>query len=167
MSVFSLGDKIPNFTLPTATGEDFSFDSHQQEHKAWHMIIFFRGSWCPVCVQDLKDIEENKGFFEGKNVHFITISTDSKSNLKQMVDEHSLTFPVLSDENLEALKSFDVFYHGEDAPYEDHGAHGEPAYFLVDENGKLLYQQRQTSPFGRPSTTELRKIVQYIAKQMK
>lgn len=76
-------------------------------------------------------------------------------------------FPVLSDEKLEALQKFDVFYHSKDAPYEDHGTHGEPAYFLVDEEGKLLYQQRQTSPFGRPSATELRKIVQYIQKNLK
>lgn len=88
-------------------------------------------------------------------------------NLKEMVSEHNFTFSVLADEELKALKAFDVFYHGDDAPYEDHGAHGEPAYFLVDENGKLLYQQRQTSPFGRPNSTELRKIVQYIGKNLK
>lgn len=81
-----------------------------------------------------------------------------------MVDEQKLTFPVLADEELTALKAYDVFYHGDDAPYEDHGAHGKPAYFLVDENGQLLYQQKQTSPFGRPTATELRKIVQFIKK---
>ncbi|WP_243292019.1 peroxiredoxin family protein [Bacillus sp. FJAT-47783] len=167
MSKFLLGDKIPNFTLPSASGNEFSFESHQKEHSKWHLIIFFRGAWCPVCVQDLKDLEENKGFFESKNVHLITISTDTLSNLKKMVEDHQFSFPVLSDENLEALKSFDVFYHSENAPYEDHGVHGEPAYFLVDEKGKLLYQQKQTSPFGRPSATELRKIVQYIGKNLK
>ena len=51
--------------------------------------------------------------------------------------------------------------------YEAHGVHGEPAYFLVDENGTLLYHQRQTSPFGRPSATELRKIITYIAKNLR
>ncbi|OLN22276.1 peroxiredoxin [Domibacillus antri] len=166
MSALQLGDTIPNFTLPSVSGGDFSFLAHQQEHKSWHLIIFFRGAWCPVCVQDLKDLEENKPFFEGKNVHLITISTDQLDNLKQMADEHDLSFPVLADEELTALKALDVFYHGDDAPYEDHGAHGEPAYFLVDENGKLLYQQKQTSPFGRPDSTELRKIVQYIRKNL-
>ncbi len=80
------------------------------------------------------------------------MSTDKLENLKKMALENNLSFPILSDESLVALKAYDVFYHGDDAPYEDHGTHGEPAYFLVDENGQLLYQQRQTSPFGRPST---------------
>jgi peroxiredoxin len=167
MADFQLGDKIPNFTLPSVSGEEFSFEVHQSEHKSGHLIIFFRGSWCPVCVQDLKDLEESKSFFEGKNVHILTISTDKLDSLKAMAQEHQISFPVLADEDLTALKAFNVFYHGEDAPYEDHGAHGEPAYFLVDENGRLLYQQKQTSPFGRPSTTELRKIVQYIGKNLK
>lgn len=167
MSKFSLGDKIPDFTLPATNDTEFSFELYRRKNKNWFLIIFFRGSWCPVCVQDLKELEENKGFFEKKNVQLITISTDTISNLKNMVNENQFSFPVLSDEKLEALQKFDVFYHSKDAPYEDHGTHGEPAYFLVDEEGKLLYQQRQTSPFGRPSATELRKIVQYIQKNLK
>ena len=167
MTNFTLGEKIPNFTLPAITGGSFSFEDHQKAHNSWHLIIFFRGAWCPVCLEDLKDLEENKSYFEKKNIHLLTISTDKLDNLKEMVSEHNFTFSVLADEELKALKAFDVFYHGDDAPYEDHGAHGEPAYFLVDENGKLLYQQRQTSPFGRPNSTELRKIVQYIGKNLK
>lgn len=132
-----------------------------------HLIIFFRGSWCPVCVSDLKSLQESKSYFDEKNVHLLTISTDKKEDLKKMAEENDFTFPVLADEEQEALKAYDVFYHGEEAPYEDHGVHGEPAYFLIDENGKILYQQRQTSPFGRPSVTELRKIVQYVTKNRK
>lgn len=167
MTQLKLNENIPNFILPSTTGETFSYETHQKEHQSWHLIIFFRGAWCPVCIQDLKDLEENKNYFESKNVHLITISTDELDNLKKMADEYNLSYPVLSDKNLEALKAFDVFFHGEDAPYEDHRAHGEPAYFLVDEKGRLLYQQKQTSPFVRPTSTELRKIVQYISKNLK
>jgi peroxiredoxin len=167
MSIFKLGDKVPNFTLPEISGQEFSLDTFIKEHKNWQLIIFFRGAWCPVCVHDLKDLEESKSFFEGKNVHLITISTDNLENLRKMAEDNNLSFTILADEKLNALKAYDVFYHGDDAPYEDHGTHGEPAYFLVDENGELLYQQRQTSPFGRPTSTELRKITQYISKNLK
>ncbi|MFC0524290.1 peroxiredoxin family protein [Pontibacillus salicampi] len=167
MAKFQLGEQVPDFTLPAVSGESFSFDTHQQQNQGWQLVIFFRGAWCPVCVSDLKELEESKGFFEGKNVHITAISTDALENLKEMVNEQGFTFPVLSDENLAALEAYDVHYHREEDPYEDHGAHGEAAYFLIDEAGKLLYQQRQTSPFGRPSATELRKIVQYISKNLK
>lgn len=167
MAKFNLGEAVPNIELPSVAGNTFSFKKHQQDHQSWHLVIFFRGSWCPVCINDLKELEESKNFFESKNVHIITISADSSEALKKMADDNHLSFQVLADEKLEAIKEYDVHYHGENAPYEDHGVHGEPAYFLVDEKGQLLYQQRQTSPFGRPSATELRKIVQYIRKNLK
>lgn len=53
MSKFKLGDIVPNFTLPAASGYDYSFEVYRKEHKGWHLIIFFRGSWCPVCISDL------------------------------------------------------------------------------------------------------------------
>ncbi|MEC0668361.1 redoxin domain-containing protein [Priestia flexa] len=167
MAKFQLGDTIPTFTLPTITGETFSFDQHQQEHKSWHLIVFFRGAWCPVCESELKDFQEHKSFFDEQNVHLLTISTDQQESLQELAEKNDLAFPILQDKDLTALKAFDVYYHSEDSPYEDHGTHGEPAYFLIDENGKLLYQQQQTSPFGRPAVTELRKIVKYIKKNLK
>jgi peroxiredoxin len=112
-------------------------------------------------------LEESKGFFEGKNVHITAISTDNCDSLRNLVNDKQLTFPVLCDDNLKALKAYDVFYHGAEAPYEDHGTHGEPAHFLIDNRGRLLYQQKQTGPFGRPSVNELRKTVQYIKKNLK
>ncbi|WP_214808176.1 peroxiredoxin [Exiguobacterium sp. s102] len=167
MSTFQLGTHIPSFTLPSTTGEDYHYPSSKKQDNNWQLIIFFRGAWCPVCVADLKELEENKGFFDKHGVDLITIATDQLKNLSEMTSKEQLSFPVLSDEELKVLKDFDVYYHGEDSPYEDHGLHGEPAYFLVDETGSLLYQQRQTSPFGRPTATELRKIIMYIKKNLK
>lgn len=167
MSEFELGKPVPNFTLPAASGEDYNFEKYREQKGGWHLLIFFRGSWCPVCTEDLKELEKSKGYFEGKNIHITTVSTDKLNALKDLVEEQNFTFPVLADVDLEVLKAYNVFYHGESAPYEDHGVHGEPAYFLVDEHGNLLYQQRQTSPFGRPTATELRKVTKYISENLK
>lgn len=77
-----------------------------------------------------------------------------------MALENNLSFLIVSDEYLVDLKAYDVFYHGDAPPYEAHGTHGKPAYFLVKKNGQLLYQQRQTIPFGRPTSTEFRRDFQ-------
>lgn len=167
MSAFELGKTVPNFILPAATGDEYNFEEQRKQKEGWYLIIFFRGSWCPACMSELDALEDGKDYFNKKDIHIVTISTDNLNALTDMTKEHKFSFTVLSDENHQAINDYQVHYHKENAPYEDHGAHGEPAYFLVDESGRLLYQQRQTSPFGRPSVTELRKITTYIQKNMK
>ena len=167
MNRLQLGDSAPSFTLPRAEGGDYSLQQDLSERKGWRFVIFFRGSWCPVCNEELQDIQENLSYFEGKDIHFTFVSTDNQQDLNEMKEKHGLTFPVLADATEDILKQYGVYYHGEDALYEDHGVHGEPAYYLLDEEGKLMYQQQQTSPFGRPHSKELRKIAAYIRKNLK
>ncbi|MGI2326907.1 peroxiredoxin family protein [Planococcus sp. YIM B11945] len=166
MSGFALGQETPDFSLPATTGETFTFNDHKSKQAGWHLIVFFRGSWCSACIKTLKDLEENKAYFKGENIHVITISTDFLDDLTAMAEEHQFSFPVLADENLEALKAYEVYFHGDGAPFEDTGTHGEPAYFLVNDKGELLYQQRQTNPYGRPTAAEIQQIVAFIRKKL-
>ncbi|MCA1055998.1 peroxiredoxin family protein [Rossellomorea aquimaris] len=167
MPNFQLKDTVPDFTLPSVAGEKFSLEEHLKEHDSWHLIVFFRGSWCPVCQEELRELQANQEKFEEQDVHTLAISSDDLENLQEYANEENIKYPILSDKDLDAIKAYGVFYHGEDAPYDDHGEHGEPAYFLVNPKGELMYQQRQTSPFGRPHADELLKIVKYIKKNVK
>lgn len=167
MNTLHLGDQAPFFELTQAQGGTYSLEQDLAERKGWRFLVFFRGAWCSVCNQDLKEIEDSVSYFNSKDVHFIALSTDNQEDSLAMKEEHGLSFPVLSDASKELLDQYGVYYHGEDALYQDHGTHGEAAYFLLDEEGRILYQQKQTSPFGRPTEKEFRKIVRYIRKNLK
>lgn len=167
MNRLQLGDLAPSFSLTRAGGGEYSLQQDISERPGWRFVIFFRGSWCPVCNEELQDIQDSLSYFEDKGIHFTALSTDSQQNLDEMREKHGLTFPVLAGATEDILKQYGVYYHGEDSPYEDHGIHGEPAYYLLDEEGKVMYQQQQTSPFGRPHAKELRKIAAYIRKNLK
>ncbi|WP_369522744.1 hypothetical protein [Pseudalkalibacillus hwajinpoensis] len=45
----------------------------------------------------MSDLEESSGFFEDKNVHVTTISTDKLDNLNAMIEEKNLFFSLLAD----------------------------------------------------------------------
>ncbi|WP_227395014.1 peroxiredoxin family protein [Jeotgalibacillus aurantiacus] len=164
MKTFKLGEKAPNFELTSTTGETYSLEN---ERNGWQLIVFFRGSWCPVCQKDLKEYSDHLSKFTENNVNVVAISTDTNENLSTFKQEYELKFPVLSDEKHEVFDAYGVFYHGEDAPYEDHGEHGEPGYFILDEEGRVLFQHRQSGPFGRPDAESLRKTIRYIQKNLK
>ncbi|TLS38784.1 peroxiredoxin family protein [Pseudalkalibacillus caeni] len=159
------GDKAPDFSLVDTGGNLFQFHEHIESENRWHLIVFFRGSWCPVCNAQLKELQENLGTFEELDTHVLTISSDGIDHLRGMKQEHNLEFPVLSDPDLVAIDSFGVFYQREEkALYDDHGSHGEPAVFILDEAGTVMAEFIQTSPFGRPDIDGLRKTIKYIRK---
>lgn len=167
MNNLKLGTPAPLFTLPEVSGGNYSLEQDLYDRNGWRFLVFFRGAWCSICKKDLLEIEESKSFFDAKHVYFTAISTDNQEDSSSFKEELHLSFPVLSDASVDLLNQYGVFYHDENAPYEDHGVHGEAAYFLLDEKGNILYQQKQTSPYGRPHVNELRKIVQYIKKKLK
>ncbi len=108
MSSFKLGDKMPNFSLPTILGEHIDFHKHLEEHQSWHLIVFFRGSWCPVCVEELKELEQQQSYFQDKDIHLMAISTDHSDDLKEFADKEGLSFPIMSDKYLTSLKAYEV-----------------------------------------------------------
>ncbi|TCP26600.1 peroxiredoxin [Scopulibacillus darangshiensis] len=167
MNELKLGEKAPDFNLLSTDGGLFSFSDHQKGHKAWHLIIFFRGEWCPACNDYLEEIEKSTEKFANQHTHIVAISSDEIDRLKELVSAKSLSFPVLSDKDRAAVRGYGVYIHKEDGPYEDHGDHNEPAVFLVDDKGNLLFQQKQTGPFGRPSPHDLGKTIKYISKNLR
>ncbi|MFD1357037.1 peroxiredoxin family protein [Fictibacillus halophilus] len=159
------GDKAPDFTLKSETGEPFSFHQHLEKDDRFHLLVFFRGEWCPVCNDQLKELEQNIDTFNELNTHILAISTDESKNLNKMKETHSLSFPVFSDPERAAAEPYGVQYHTGQL-YEDHGEHGEPALFLVDDQKRVLYFDIQTGPFGRPTAEDLRKTIKYIKKTL-
>jgi peroxiredoxin len=96
------------------------------------------------------------------------VSSDRLENLKTWKEENDFPFVMLADEEYKMLEEYGVYYHNDaTSPYEDEGEHGEPAVFLLDENGMVLFVQKQSAPFGRPDAKEMRKTVKYIQKNLK
>ncbi|PYZ97536.1 peroxiredoxin [Alteribacter lacisalsi] len=168
MADIRLGDRAPDVKLNEVSADQYNLKDDMKHRPGWRFLVFIRGSWCPVCVEELRQIQENLAYFSEEDIHFTCISTDRADNLRKMKQEYNFPFPVLADEKNQALKDYGVLYHeGESSPYDDHGEHGEAACFLLDEEGRLLYQHKQTGPFGRPGVKDLKKIVNFIRKNKK
>lgn len=59
MAELQLGDRTPNFYLPSTSNENYLFESFQQKHEgSWHLIIFFQGSWSELCLESLREYEQ-------------------------------------------------------------------------------------------------------------
>nr|WP_160058229.1 redoxin domain-containing protein [Alkalicoccus saliphilus] len=116
----------------------------------------------------MEDIKENESYFTKNNIYFTTVSSDSLENFKAWQKENQFPLPMLADEEYKILEDYGVYYHDDErSPNEDEGKHVEPAVFLLDEKGRILFMQKQSGPFGRPDAKALRKTTKYIEQHLK
>lgn len=96
---YKVGEKLPNFTLP-AIGKDgketeASLESMLQEGPV--VLTFFRGSWCPYCVTELKAVEKRIDKIESLGASVLAISPEKPSATLKLDKELKLDFVLATD----------------------------------------------------------------------
>jgi len=130
-SHLKVGDKAPDFTLPSIEGEKVSL---RQYHGKKNVVIsFVPAAWTPVCTGQWPGYNIAKEMFDKNEAILIGITEDNIPTLFAWTEEMGgLWFPVLSD----------FWPHGKVA-----GSYGvlrsdgtsERAIFIIDKNGTIRY----------------------------
>jgi len=84
----------------------------------------------------MKAFQENLKKLEGADTQVLGVSIDSPFANHQFAVENSVDFPLLSDQNGEVAKKYDVYH-----PVEVQGVSlpaARRATFLIDKNGKII-----------------------------
>lgn len=76
--------------------------------KGQSILVFYRGSWCPYCVNQLKLIQAEVISKLPKATKLIGISVDKPVIAKKMKRNHKITFPIVSNPSADLLKKFKI-----------------------------------------------------------
>jgi peroxiredoxin len=104
-----LGAAAPAFTLPDAlTGKPI----RSTDLLALGPVIvnFFRGRWCPYCVTELEAWQSVYPEVRARGALLVAISPQSLRQNDFTVQQHSLTYPVLTDAGCRVAESFGIAY---------------------------------------------------------
>ncbi|MGM8214601.1 redoxin domain-containing protein [Bacillaceae bacterium W0354] len=119
----NVGERAPDFHLETLSGESVRLS----DLRGKRVMINFWATWCPPCRAEMPDMEK---FYNSHDVEILAINltqTESRVNdIKSFVDEFSLTFPILLDEELEAGMLYQI------QPI--------PTSFMVDSRGIIQFK---------------------------
>lgn len=126
-----VGEKAPEFTLPTLYGKNISLNQYRNEKNV--LLSFVPAAWTPVCSAQWPSYHGGKKFFDNYDTVILGITVDNLPTLYTWTRQMgNLWFPVLSD-----------FYpHGEVADrYGVLRSDGmaERALFLIDKEGSIRY----------------------------
>lgn len=107
--VLRVGARAPSFVLPDAlTGRPV----RSSDLLALGPVIvnFFRGRWCPYCVTELEAWQAVYPQVRGRGALLVAISPQLPRQNDFTVQQHSITFPVLSDAGSRVAEAFGVAY---------------------------------------------------------
>ena len=91
----STGDKLPDFSLPNALGEEVTLKSLLS--KSALVISFYRGGWCPYCNMELRALQQALPEMEARGATLVAISPETPDSSLSTKEKNELSFEVLSD----------------------------------------------------------------------
>ncbi|MBI1884811.1 MAG: peroxiredoxin [Chloroflexi bacterium] len=138
-----IGNKAPNFTLPSTKGTLKLSDLTAQKKV---MLAFYFEDSTPMCASELSVLKEDYEIIQQLGVEVVGVSADSLESHQEFAERlGGVPFPLASDEKLEAARAYDVI--------DDSGKRSRRAVFVIDKGGKLLHAVPWFQP-GNPSQYE-------------
>lgn len=123
--------------LKDLMGEDFA-----KENEGKNLVIYFYPKDnTKGCTTEAIDFSENKKEFEKLNTKIYGISKDSQKSHDKFIKDHDLKIDLLTDEELELIKAFDVWKKKKMYGKEYMGV--ERSTFIFNKEGVLVKEYRK------------------------
>lgn len=127
-----VGDKAPNFSAESDTGETFSLSSMKGKP---FVLYFYPKDDTPGCTTQACTFTENIKAFDKLGVAVLGVSKDSLVSHKKFRDKYGLTFPLLSDADGKLCEAYDTWV--EKSMYGKKYMGIDRSTFLIGADGKI------------------------------
>jgi peroxiredoxin len=146
------GDALPEVSVNDAAGKSVTLRSYHTDGPA--VIVFFRGSWCPICTKHFHDLIKAHPEMAKSGAQVVAISPDTVENTRGNTEKLKIPFPLLSDSDLAATKAFGLAFQVDEATItkykgfgidlekasgRNHHALPVPAVYIVNKAGKITF----------------------------
>ena len=125
------GKPAPEFALADADGRTHTLSELRAAGAV--TIVFYQGSWCGTCRDQLKRFQDKSGEFEKLSARLVAVSADPPDKSKRLAETLTITYPLLSDTELKAAGGFGVT--------QSVGGLSLAAVFVVDREGTVRWSQ--------------------------
>lgn len=141
-----VGSKAEDVRLKNAEGKEVSLGDYLGKGNL--VLIFFLGGFDRHALRNLRDFANRYPELRELGADVVAVTPELPGKVKTLEENLKLPFPVLSDQDLKAVKKYDV--------YNPTTIWTWPAAFIMDKEGTIQYSFRGASP---PNTPDLGYIV--------
>jgi peroxiredoxin len=164
----NVNDKAPAFAAADQNGKTFNLDN--QLKKGDVVLVFYRGQWCPYCNKELKSLEDSLSSIIAKGATLVAITPEKPENISKTIEKTKAAYPILFDDGLKIMKSYDVAFKVDDKTIEKYKGYGIdfsqangdnganlpiPAVYIINKEGKIIYRYFDADYRRRASVAEI------------
>ncbi|MDR2099458.1 MAG: thioredoxin-dependent thiol peroxidase [Campylobacteraceae bacterium] len=142
MSV-EIGKSAPQFSLKNQDGIEISLKDLKGR---WIVLYFYPKDNTPGCTIEACDFSAALPNFRELDAVILGVSPDSVKSHQNFIQKQNITFTLLSDEEKETIKSYDIWKLKKNYGKEYMGV--ERSTFLIDTEGKIAKIWRKVSVSG-------------------
>ncbi len=160
------GVAAPGISVESLDNDGGRWSLNDAKADRFALLAFYRGHHCPVCKEQLQQLDQRVEAFGDLGVELITISANDAETaeatrrdweLKNLRIGYGLTEEQMKDWGL---------YASESIKPEEPEIFCEPGLFLVTTDElKLFYASITSMPFGRPDPDEMLDAVKFIVEE--
>lgn len=134
MMALQVGDRAPDFSMPTADGGDIWLSALRGKKV---VLYFYPKDDTPGCTTQACSFRDNLPDFKGVNAEIIGVSRDDTSSHQRFRDKFGLNFTLASDTTGKVTEDYGVWT--EKSMYGKTFMGIQRATFLIDESGKIAH----------------------------
>ena len=165
----NLNDKAPEFTARDQHGKKIGLKDQLKQGAV--VLVFYRGQWCPHCNKQLKKLEDSLSLIIAKGASLIAVTPEKPENISVTIEKTKASYPILFDDGLKIMKSYDVAFAVDSKTIERYKGYGidflkvngdtnganlpVPALYVINKEGKIVFRHFDKDYTKRPSVAEI------------
>ena len=144
------GDRFPDLPLRVLDTGDTRLA--ELTGGRWSVVTFYRDDACPRCQAYMDRVAQSRDDVIASNVQIVAISADTEMGARAVRDQHDLWFPVAHSAPLSVADELGLYTNPGRGCF-------EPAFFVLDPDGRVRHASIQSGPAARPAIEELLALV--------
>jgi peroxiredoxin Q/BCP len=135
-SALQAGDKAPDFTAVTDSGETLSLEDLRGQRV---VLYFYPKDDTPGCTIQSCGFRDRQADFAAKNAVILGVSPDGEASHVRFREKYGLSFPLLVDEDHAIAEAYGVWSEGM-----------VRSHFVIDEDGHVADVRMNVAPDDSP-----------------
>lgn len=130
--MLEVGDKAPDFTLKSTTGEEISLSDFRGKNV---VLYFYPKDMTPGCTTEACDFRDQHAGFAELNTVVLGVSPDPVEKHQQFTAKHNLPFPLLADVDHAVAEKYGAWQLKKNFGKEYMGI--QRSTFVIDKDGRI------------------------------